>query len=215
MDESKLTLQDGCQCDCLQPLKPELGQVARSRLAGELAGTSGHTWPIFDGLDDEQLALAASDVIAEMRADEAAAIRAAGGLEEHEPEPVVEPEARAPSGLAIKGRRWFAARVEGMSDERLARVVGSRVGMAALFRSMARMYRPDKSVGFRGTIQFNIGTPRGDDIWVAVAVVAMLLSLLGPIIAGLTISATVGLLAIHITAGGILIAFLPQGIRPR
>jgi hypothetical protein len=54
------------------------------------------------------------------------------------------------------------------------------------------------------------GTPRGDDVWVATAVVAMLLSLLGPIIGGITISATVGLLAIHIMAGGILIALLPS-----
>ena len=43
----------------------------------------------------------------------------------------------------------------------------------------------------------------------------MLLSLLGPIIGGVTISATVGLLAIHIVAGGILIALLPRGILRR
>jgi len=65
------------------------------------------------------------------------------------------------------------------------------------------------------TAERRYGSPRGDDLWVAAAVVAMLLSLLGPIIAGLTISATVGLLAIHITAGAILIALLPQGIRLR
>ena len=68
--------------------------------------------------------------------------------------------------------------------------------------------------GLLELLERRYGSPRGDDIWVAIAVVAMLLSLLGPIIAGLTISATVGLLAIHITAGGILIALLPQGIRP-
>ena len=69
--------------------------------------------------------------------------------------------------------------------------------------------------GLLELLERRYGSPRGDDIWVAIAVVAMLLSLLGPIIAGLTISATVGLLAIHITAGGILIALLPQGIGPR
>ena len=69
--------------------------------------------------------------------------------------------------------------------------------------------------GLLELLERRYGSPRGDDIWVAIAVVAMLLSLLGPIIAGLTISATVGLLAIHITAGAILIALLPQGIRPR
>ena len=58
-------------------------------------------------------------------------------------------------------------------------------------------------------------SPRGQDIWVAVAVLAMLLSLLGPIIAGMTVSATVGLLAIHIVASGVLIALLPYGIRSR
>ena len=55
---------------------------------------------------------------------------------------------------------------------------------------------------------------RAQDVWVAVAVLAMLLSFLGPIVGGLTISATVGLLAIHIVAGGILIALLPRGIGP-
>ncbi|MET0770876.1 MAG: DUF6069 family protein [Solirubrobacteraceae bacterium] len=69
--------------------------------------------------------------------------------------------------------------------------------------------------GLLELLERRYGSPRGDDIWVAAAVVAMLLSLLGPIIAGLTISATVGLLAIHITAGAILIALLPQGIRLR
>ena len=63
--------------------------------------------------------------------------------------------------------------------------------------------------GLLELLERRYGTRRGDDIWVAVAVVAMLLSLLGPVIAGLTISATVGLLAIHIVAAGILIAFLP------
>ena len=66
--------------------------------------------------------------------------------------------------------------------------------------------------GLLELLERRYGSPRGDDIWVATAVVAMLLSLLGPIIAGLTISATVGLLAIHITAGAILIALLPHGI---
>jgi len=69
--------------------------------------------------------------------------------------------------------------------------------------------------GLLELLERRYGSPRGDDLWVAAAVVAMLLSLLGPIIAGLTISATVGLLAIHITAGAILIALLPQGIRLR
>jgi uncharacterized protein DUF6069 len=69
--------------------------------------------------------------------------------------------------------------------------------------------------GLLELLERRYGSPRGDDIWVAAAVVAMLLSLLGPIIGGLTISATVGLLAIHITAGAILIALLPQGIRLR
>jgi hypothetical protein len=58
-------------------------------------------------------------------------------------------------------------------------------------------------------------SPRGQDIWVAVAVLAMLLSLLGPIAAGMTISATVGLLAIHVVASGILIVLLPSGLRLR
>ena len=69
--------------------------------------------------------------------------------------------------------------------------------------------------GLLELLERRYGSPRGDDLWVAAAVVAMLLSLLGPIIAGLTLSATVGLLAIHITAGAILIALLPQGIRLR
>jgi hypothetical protein len=58
-------------------------------------------------------------------------------------------------------------------------------------------------------------SPRGQDIWVAIAVLAMLLSLLGPIAGGMTIAATVGLLAIHIVASAILIALLPPGLRLR
>jgi putative sterol carrier protein len=119
---------------------------------------------VFDGLDDEQLALVASDLIPEMRAEEAAASREE---EAEEPEPNAEESAvaRPPSGLAQKGRTAFARRVEGMSDERLAKLAGSRAGMAVLFRSMARLYRPDKAGDFRGTIEFRIGTPRGEDIW--------------------------------------------------
>jgi len=58
-------------------------------------------------------------------------------------------------------------------------------------------------------------SPRGQDIWVATAVLAMLLSLLGPIAGGMTITATVGLLAIHIVASAILIALLPPGLHLR
>ena len=58
-------------------------------------------------------------------------------------------------------------------------------------------------------------SPRGQDIWVATAVLAMLLSLIGPIAGGMTISATVGLLAIHIVASGILIVLLPPGLHLR
>ena len=124
---------------------------------------------LFDGLSDEQLALVASDLIPEMRADEAAAIRSAGRDEsaepEVEPEPAPAAEPRRPSGLALRGRSWFAGRVADISDERLSKLVGSRAGMAVLFRSMAHLYRPDKAGDFRGAIEFTIGTPRGDDVW--------------------------------------------------
>jgi len=86
----------------------------------------------------------------------------------------------------------------GAADHVAARAVGLTTLVLALL-----------GWGLLELLERRYGTRRGDDIWIAVAVVAMLLSLLGPVIAGLTISATVGLLAIHIVAAGILIAFLP------
>ena len=56
-------------------------------------------------------------------------------------------------------------------------------------------------------------SPRGQDYWVAAAVVAMLLSLIGPMVGGMTVTATAGLLAIHVIASGILIVLLPPGLR--
>ena len=56
-------------------------------------------------------------------------------------------------------------------------------------------------------------SPRGQDFWVAAAVLAMLLSLIGPMVGGMTITATAGLLAIHVSASAILILLLPPGLR--
>jgi hypothetical protein len=58
-------------------------------------------------------------------------------------------------------------------------------------------------------------SPRGQDYWVAAAVVAMLLSLIGPMVGGMTVTATAGLLAIHVLASAILIVLLPPGLRLR
>ena len=55
-------------------------------------------------------------------------------------------------------------------------------------------------------------SPRGQDYWVAAAVVAMLLSLIGPMVGGMTVTATAGLLAIHVIASAILIVLLPPGL---
>jgi hypothetical protein len=52
-------------------------------------------------------------------------------------------------------------------------------------------------------------TGRGRKIWIVTASVILLLSLLGPLGAA-TVGATLGLVALHLTVGGVLLAGLPR-----
>lgn len=72
---------------------------------------------------------------------------------------------RKQSGFA----RWVTRQQEGavrrMSDGQLDALVGSRVGVRGLFMAMAKRYRPEKSAGFNGAIEFTLHTSRGPAIW--------------------------------------------------
>jgi putative sterol carrier protein len=55
--------------------------------------------------------------------------------------------------------------IAGASDAQIERTVGTRIGTRMLFKSMEKMYRPDKAGKFRGEIQFTLTTPHGDEVW--------------------------------------------------
>lgn len=79
----------------------------------------------------------------------------------------------ASAGKTKKPRRKLAQRlsdggqnaVRRMSDRQVERLVGSRPGIRVFFRSMASMYRPSKSGGFRGEIEYTLKTPHGPETW--------------------------------------------------
>lgn len=76
-------------------------------------------------------------------------------------------------GTPKKPRRKFRKRladgsqsaVRKMSDRQIELLIGSRLGTRAFFRSMASMYRPSKSGGFRGEIEYSLTTPHGKEVW--------------------------------------------------
>lgn len=55
--------------------------------------------------------------------------------------------------------------VERMSDRQLDRIFGSRPGMRLLFLVMRRKYRPGKTGGFCGEIEFELMTSSGAQLW--------------------------------------------------
>lgn len=75
------------------------------------------------------------------------------------PEP---PRKRSLSARAAKAGPRF---VQKLSDRQIELLIGNRVGVRGLFHSMARMYRPSRSGGFRGDIEYTLDTPHGPEIW--------------------------------------------------
>jgi len=77
---------------------------------------------------------------------------------------------RARARVATKIRegreRAFARMVRGRPDERVDRVVGSPRMLGAVFKAMAGQFRPDRSGGFRGDIQYELTGRRGPQPWV-------------------------------------------------
>lgn len=79
----------------------------------------------------------------------------------------------ASSGKSRKPRRKIGKRladggqnaVKRMSDRQIELLIGSRPGIRVFFRSMASMYRPAKSGGFRGEIEYTLSTPHGPETW--------------------------------------------------
>jgi alkanesulfonate monooxygenase SsuD/methylene tetrahydromethanopterin reductase-like flavin-dependent oxidoreductase (luciferase family)/putative sterol carrier protein len=67
-----------------------------------------------------------------------------------------ERRARVGSWLQEKGEAAFARFVRGRTDEQLDRTVGSRAGLRMVFRGMERNFRPEKTGGFSGDIQYEL-----------------------------------------------------------
>ena len=55
--------------------------------------------------------------------------------------------------------------VRGRSDERVDRLVGSPVMLRGVFGAMAKQFRPERSAGFHGDIQYELTGRRGPQRW--------------------------------------------------
>ncbi|MBI5310633.1 MAG: SCP2 sterol-binding domain-containing protein [Actinobacteria bacterium] len=74
--------------------------------------------------------------------------------------------ANARRGGRVPGPDQLARRlVARAGDGLLDRTAGTRPGMRLLFAGMRRMYRPDRTGGFRGEIEFAFETRRGVERW--------------------------------------------------
>ena len=63
--------------------------------------------------------------------------------------------------LQQKMESGFETFVRGRSDGQLERTIGSRIGLQTIFNAMARRFEPDKSGGFKGDIQYELGYSDG------------------------------------------------------
>jgi putative sterol carrier protein len=64
-------------------------------------------------------------------------------------------------------RTAISSLLRGASDRRLERTIGSRAGLALLFRMMARRFVPEKARGFVGAVQYRLrATDGGVREWV-------------------------------------------------
>jgi putative sterol carrier protein len=66
------------------------------------------------------------------------------------------PAAALGSRLRERGEQAFAAFVRRSDDRRLARTLGSDLGLRVLFGGMTQRFRPDKAQGFTGDIQYEL-----------------------------------------------------------
>jgi hypothetical protein len=56
--------------------------------------------------------------------------------------------------------------MKGRSDRQIERMVGSRAALWLVFKAMARSFRPDRALGFRGDIEYDLHTSGGPRPWV-------------------------------------------------
>jgi alkanesulfonate monooxygenase SsuD/methylene tetrahydromethanopterin reductase-like flavin-dependent oxidoreductase (luciferase family) len=74
----------------------------------------------------------------------------------------------APRRPALRraGEAALARMVRGRSDDQIERSVGSRAGLRLVFNAMARSFRPENALGFRGDIEYDLQTSGGPRPWV-------------------------------------------------
>jgi len=73
--------------------------------------------------------------------------------------------ARVASGIRRGRERAFARMVNGRPDDQVDRRVGSAVMLRAVFGAMAKQFRPERSEGFQGDIQYELTGRRGPQRW--------------------------------------------------
>ena len=73
--------------------------------------------------------------------------------------------ARVAEGLRRGREKAFVQMVRGRSDERVDRLVGSPVMLRGVFGAMAKQFRPERSAGFHGDIQYELTGRRGPQRW--------------------------------------------------
>ena len=56
--------------------------------------------------------------------------------------------------------------MRGRTDRQIERVVGSKAGLWLVFQAMARSFRPDRALGFRGDIEYDLRASDGPRPWV-------------------------------------------------
>ena len=68
--------------------------------------------------------------------------------------------------LQRRGEASFAAFIKGRTDAQLDRLMGTNTGLRLIFGGMERAFRPDKTQGFAGDIQYELRATRATRRWV-------------------------------------------------
>jgi putative sterol carrier protein len=132
---------------------------------GPSAGDQEFVGRVLAEFDDDEVRDAATAKAERLEPAIAAATKRAGSGDAPESEVPSKPSNRKPSKIAARAAKFQEGAVRKMSDGQINLVVGNRMGMRGLFRSMASMYRPSKANGFEGPIEFKLETRRGSETW--------------------------------------------------
>ena len=68
--------------------------------------------------------------------------------------------------LRRRGEEAFRKVLAGRTDRQIERIIGSRIGMRAVFRGVQRAFHPDRAQGFQGDIQYVLEGSRESFRWV-------------------------------------------------